>query len=62
MPNPSPAPALADFTAATEALVTTAHTLAAHGVASDIAEGKKALETARQAASDALKAPKAKKA
>jgi hypothetical protein len=62
VPNPNPTPALAEFTAAATALVNAAHALATHGVASDIAEGKKALETAREAASAALKASQAKKA
>jgi hypothetical protein len=61
VPTPNPN-ALAEFNTAANALVTAAHALAAHGVASDIAEGKKTLETARQAVSDALKAQGTKKA
>jgi hypothetical protein len=46
---------LAEFIAATKALVTAAQAVATHGVASDIAEAKKTLESAREAASQALK-------
>lgn len=62
MPTATPPPVLADFITATQTIVTAAQALAAHGVASDVAEGRKALETAREAASTALKASKAKKA
>jgi hypothetical protein len=62
MPNPNPTPALAEFTAATQALVNAAHALAANGVASDIAEGKKTFETTREQVSAALKVPVSKKA
>lgn len=62
MPSPTPTPALAEFNTAANALVTAAHALVANGTSSDIAEAKKAIETARQAVSDALKANGHKKA
>jgi hypothetical protein len=61
VPTPNPN-AIAEFTTACTSLVSAAQTLASHGVASDIAEGKKILESARQSASDALKVQAPKKA
>jgi hypothetical protein len=61
VPTPNPN-ALAEFTAAAQALITAAQALASHGVASDIAEGKKTFETTREAVSAALKVQATKKA
>lgn len=58
MPNPN---ALADFTAASKALVTAAQAVATHGVASDVAEAKKTIETTHQQVVAALKVQGTKK-
>lgn len=59
MSNPN---ALAEFNAATKALVVAAQAVASHGVASDVAEAKKSLDTAHQNAQTALKVQTTKKA
>lgn len=62
MSNPKSDPVLAEFIAATTALVIAAKALGSSGVTSDIAEGKKTFETAREAVSIALKGQTPKKA